>query len=198
MSATEVIVMGGSAGALDALMTVLPGLTVHPVPIVIALHLAPSLPSLLAHLLGRSTPRHTQEIEDKVRMSPYGIYVAPPNYHVLLERDGTIALSVDEPVQFSRPSIDVLFESTAHAFGSRAVGVLLSGGNDDGARGLERIAEEGGVAVVQSPETASQPTMPRAGIARLRGRANAVPVSRIASFLTSLASASYLDQGHAP
>jgi two-component system, chemotaxis family, protein-glutamate methylesterase/glutaminase len=195
MPAIEVIVIGGSAGALDVLMAVLPAMTDHDTPIVITLHLASAQPSILPSLLGHATPRVAQEIEDKMPMRRGGLYVAPPNYHVLLERDGTLALSVDDPVQFSRPSIDVLFESAADAYGSAVAGVLLSGANDDGARGLQRIAEEGGVAVIQSPDTAVHPTMPAAALSRLGASGHVVAAERLAEFLTSLTS--HRGPGHA-
>ncbi|HEY4352489.1 MAG TPA: chemotaxis protein CheB, partial [Paraburkholderia sp.] len=92
--------------------------------------------------------------------------VAPPGYHMLVDDDRTIALSVDSSVRFSRPSIDVMFESAAHVYASRLLGILLSGANDDGAHGLEVIRAMGGVAWVQDPQTASSATMPRAAIAR--------------------------------
>jgi two-component system chemotaxis response regulator CheB len=197
MSTIEVIVMGGSAGALDALMAVLPAMKDHRVPIVIALHLAPDQPSLVPQLVRRATTRPAYEAEDKMPIRQGEIYVAPPNYHVLLERDGTLALSVDDPVQFSRPSIDVLFESAAEAYGAAVAGVLLSGANDDGARGLQRIAEEGGVAIIQSPETAVQRTMPEAAMRRLGGSGHVVAVAALGEFLTSLTVVDRSDQGHA-
>src|SRR5262249_53880446 len=135
MTTIEIIVMGGSAGALEALLAVLPAMTDHPIPIVIAIHLAPTQPSLVAKLLRNATERPTIETEDKTAVAPRGTYTAPPNYPALVARDGPLALSVDEPVQYSRPSIDVLFESAAEAYGPAALGVLLSGANDDGVAG---------------------------------------------------------------
>jgi two-component system chemotaxis response regulator CheB len=171
----DVLVIGGSAGALEALLAILPALpSALAVPIVVALHVAPSHPSLFPALLARACPRPVREVEDKQPLEPGVIYVAPPNYHVLIERDRTLALSVDAPVHYSRPSIDVLFESAADAFGRGVAGIVLSGANEDGASGLRRITDAGGLAAVQDPATAVHPTMPRAA-------ARSVPGARVLS-----------------
>jgi len=161
----DVILIGGSAGALPILVDLLPVLSDALVtPIVIALHLPPE-PSHLPRVLGELCRRPVREVDDKEPLAPSTIFIAPPNYHLLVERTLTFALSVDEPVQFSRPSIDVLFESAADSLGARVVAVLLSGANGDGARGLERICRAGGIAIVQDPTTATMPAMPLAAIA---------------------------------
>jgi two-component system chemotaxis response regulator CheB len=180
----RVIVIGGSAGALEVLLAILPTLpATRTTPIVIVLHLAPTPPSLVPALLERATALRVIEVEDKQPLLPGTIHVAPANYHVLFERDATLALSVDEAVNFSRPSIDVSFESVARAFGPGAIGILLSGANDDGAVGLWHIAEAGGLAVVQDPATARQPIMPRAAIHLLRTRARVAAPGNIAAIL---------------
>ena len=186
MTDSRVILIGGSAGALDALLAILPALPAQfAIPIVVVLHLAPNPASLVPELLERATSLRVLEIEDKQPLMRAAIHVAPPNYHVLLERDGTLALSIDEPVHFSRPSIDVLFESAA-PFGSHIAAVLLSGANEDGAAGLRRIAEAGGLAFVQDPSTARHAVMPAAGVAELRGRGRVLPVRQIAECLAGL------------
>jgi two-component system chemotaxis response regulator CheB len=163
----EMIVVGGSAGALDALSVLLPALPGDfSVPIAIVLHLHPSKPSYLAQVLSAKSAVRVKEAEDKEPFSPATVYIAPPNYHLLVERHRCFALSVDDPVHFSRPAIDVLFESAADALGAAAAGVLLTGGNDDGARGLDRIARMGGITLVQSPESAPVRTMPEAALRR--------------------------------
>jgi len=160
---TEVIVIGGSAGAIEALLAILPALpSALTIPVVVVLHVAPNHPSLLPSLLGRVCPRPVREIEDKQRLEAGAIQVAPPNYHVLLERDRTLALSVDAPVQFSRPSIDVLFESAAASLGRAVAGIVLSGANEDGARGLRCIVDAGGRAAIQAPSAAAHAEMPAA------------------------------------
>jgi two-component system chemotaxis response regulator CheB len=178
MTQPEVIVIGGSAGALDALFALLPALpSPLAVPIVVVIHVPPTSPSLLPELLARICARRVVEVEDKLALAPHTIYVAPPNYHVLLERDRTLALSVDPPVHFSRPSIDVVFESAADAFGPAAIGVVLSGASEDGARGLARIHQAGGIALIQDPATARHAEMPAAAVRRLgpAARVHAVP-----------------------
>ncbi|MEO6774679.1 MAG: chemotaxis protein CheB [Kofleriaceae bacterium] len=184
----ELIVIGGSAGALEALLVLVPALADELIaPIVIAIHLAANQRNLVPNLLRNVTRRTVVEAEDKAPLEPRSIYIAPPNYHLLVERTGSLALSVDEVVNFSRPSIDVLFESAAEAFGTRCTGVLLSGANDDGARGLQRIADAGGRAYVQAPASASQPTMPNAGLQRLGGRARVFQLVELARALGAIA-----------
>ena len=164
----DLLVIGGSAGALEPLMTILGSLPDElEMPVALVLHLAPRQPSLMPQLLTRTSTRRVREPEDKEPLEKRTIYVAPPNYHMLVESDGaTIALSVDDPVQFSRPSIDVLFESAAEAFGARTCGIVLSGSNADGADGLARISAAGGLAIVQAPATAIHDAMPRAAAQR--------------------------------
>ena len=161
----EAIVMGGSAGAFEALQTILPALPrVLPVPIAIVLHLLPGRPSGLAKLFSLKSGLTVKEAEDKEPVAAGTVYLGSPNYHLLLEKDRHFSLSVDAPVHFSRPAIDVLFESAADVFGPALVGVLLSGANEDGARGLLRIHEAGGTTIVQSPEGAAAPQMPEAAL----------------------------------
>lgn len=189
MRSFDLFVIGGSAGALEPLMEILAALpSAATMPIAIVIHMRPSQPSLVPRLIARETVRPVREAEDKEPLVPHTIYIAPPNYHVLIERSGSIALSVDPPVHFSRPSIDVLFESAADAFGARVVGLLLSGANADGAAGLRRIAESGGVALVQSLATAAYPAMPAAG-ASLVPAARALAPSEVAAFLACVTSA---------
>lgn len=159
------LVIGGSAGALEPLFQIVAALPdAFTRPIAVVLHMLATQPSALAELLAHHTLRRVRAAEDKEPLAPGTIYVASPDYHLLIERAGTLALSMDEPVHFSRPSIDVLFESAAEAFGGRTIGVLLSGANADGAAGLRRIADAGGVTFVQSPGSAAYPLMPLAGL----------------------------------
>lgn len=184
MTELALIVMGGSAGALEVLLELCSALPPNlAVPVVIAMHVHANQPSLLPELVGRAARRPVIEVEDKLVMQPRTIYIAPPNYHVLIERGRTLALSVDPHVHFSRPSIDVLFESAADAIGPGVLGILLSGANDDGARGLARILAAGGTSVVQDPATAAYPAMPSAG-ARLGARP--LPPAAMASLLAAL------------
>ena len=135
------------------------------VPVFVVLHLPRERPSLLTEIFQPRCAVSIREPEDKERVEPGVVYVAPPDYHMLVDVGPAIALSADDPVNFSRPSIDVLFESAAEAFQSLVTGVLLTGGNHDGAKGLRRICDSGGRALVQDPATAEMPVMPRAALA---------------------------------
>jgi two-component system, chemotaxis family, protein-glutamate methylesterase/glutaminase len=162
----ELIVIGTSWGGLDALSRLLAGMhdDVHQ-PIVIAQHRsADSTEDGLARLLRYHTRRLVNDPDDKTALERDHVYTAPPDYHVLVE-DGHLALSTDAPVQFARPSIDVLFESAADAYRHRVIGIVLTGANNDGAAGLARIKSFGGVAIVQDPATSIRRAMPDAAIA---------------------------------
>lgn len=190
----ELVVIGGSSGALEALLALVPALPDElTVPLVIVLHLGHVQKNLVPEILHSVTSRPVVEADDKQPLRAGHIYIAPPNYHLLVERTRTLALSVDEPINFSRPSIDVLFESAADAYGARCVGILLSGANDDGAKGLERIADAGGRAFVQAPVTASQPTMPTAAARRLGDRAVVMTMPDMAKALARVAAAAYFE-----
>lgn len=162
----DVVVVGVSAGGVDLLLQVLPRLPADfAVPIVVCLHAAPGTTAELAGMLDERTRLKVVEAADKQPMRPRHVYLAPGGYHLLLERDGVFSLSVDEPVRFARPSVDVLFDSAAHAFRQRVLAVVLSGANDDGARGAARIKAAGGTVLVQDPSTAMAEDMPRAALA---------------------------------
>jgi len=141
---------------------------------------------LLEQVLGRSSKLPVVPATDKETIEPGHVYVAPADYHLLVE-EGHLALSADAPVEFSRPSIDVLFESAADTYGPRTVGVLLTGANRDGAEGLGRIAAAGGFTVAQDPETAERGDMPAAAIARGATR-RVLALERIGPFLADLRS----------
>jgi len=166
MSGYDVVVMGASWGGMRALETVLAALPADfPVPIAIAQHRDPDAEDdLLASLLARHTRLDIHDADDKQQLAPGRVLLAPPGYHMLIE-GATVALSVDAPVQFARPSIDVLFESAADAHGARTIGVVLTGANADGAAGLAAIKRRGGHTIVQAPDTAERPEMPRAAAA---------------------------------
>jgi two-component system chemotaxis response regulator CheB len=182
----EAIVMGGSAGTLPALGVLLSALPRDcRVPIALVVHVPPARPSLLATVLSAKTTLAVQEAEDKEPMLPGHLYIAPPNYHLLVERGGTLALSEDGLIHFSRPAIDVLFESAADAFGPALAGVVLTGASEDGAAGLATIERRGGTAIIQSPDEAAAPQMPRAAIARTRAP-RVLPLTGIAALLAHL------------
>ena len=162
----DVVVVGVSAGGVDLLLALLPKLPANfPVPIVVCLHAAIGMTLDLARLLEARTDIAVREAHDKDALEGGCVYLAPGGYHLLLERDLTASLSLDPPVRFARPSIDVLFDSAAHAIRERTLAVILSGANDDGAVGARRIKDAGGTLIVQDPATAQVPEMPRAAIA---------------------------------
>lgn len=163
----DAVVIGGSAGGLDALLRILSGLPAgYSLPLVALLHLPSDGDSRLAEVLGARVAIPVREAADKERIEAGTLYVASGGYHLLVEQDHSFALSCEAPVHYSRPSIDVLMESAADAWGPRLAGILLTGANDDGADGLARIGERGGMTVVQDPAEAAIPTMPRAAIER--------------------------------
>jgi two-component system, chemotaxis family, protein-glutamate methylesterase/glutaminase len=183
----KLAVIGVSAGGLHAVGTILRGLPADfPVPIVVVQHRAKES-TALASVLQECTRLRVCEIEDKMPIEAGRVYIAPPDYHVLVE-DGYLALSVDAPVTYSRPSIDVLFDSAADELGDGVIGVVLTGANHDGAAGLRSIVRRGGKAIVQSPESAEMSIMPRAALSAVPD-AIVVPLSKIATRLTELVTA---------
>jgi two-component system, chemotaxis family, protein-glutamate methylesterase/glutaminase len=165
----DAVVIGASAGGVEALMHLLPALPrTFTAPILVVVHVRQGQPSLLPDLFADRCELNVVEPFDKDVIAPGTIYFAPPGYHMMVEAEGgaapSIALSVDPPVRFSRPSVDVLFESAAHAFGAGLLGIVLSGANDDGARGAHAILDAGGACWTQDPQTAFAPAMPLGAI----------------------------------
>ena len=159
------IVVGASAGALDALGEILPWLPAdYPSPVIIVVHLPPDKDSMLAEVFRKKCKMAVKEAEDKEPLSAGTIYFAPPDYHLLVEQGRYLSLSSDEPVLFSRPAIDVLFETAAEAYGEKLTGIVLTGANEDGAKGLRAIVDFGGKALVQSPDHAFARAMPEAAL----------------------------------
>jgi two-component system, chemotaxis family, protein-glutamate methylesterase/glutaminase len=181
----ELIVVGCSWGGLAALGRLLGHLPDDvDLPVVIAQHRAPgSLRGALEASLSRHLARPVVEAGDKDPIERGHVYLAPSDYHLLVE-PGSFALSLDEPVRHARPSIDVLFESAADAYGAGVIGVVLTGANEDGADGLARIVERGGVAIVQDPESAEAREMPAAAIAA--AQAMILPLERIGPHIAQL------------
>jgi len=184
--AYDLVVIGGSAGSLEALSVLIGALPARFAPaVMIVTHLPPDSPSYLVQALAHRCALPLVEPDAGERILPGRVHVAPPGYHMLVEVDRAVALSTDAAVRFSRPSIDVLFESAAAVYGARLLGILLSGSNDDGALGLERVRACGGTAWVQTPETSGSPEMPLAAIAR--GAADAIyPPVTMARHLAAL------------
>ena len=182
----DLIVVGASWGGLDALTVLVRGLPADfEVPVVIVQHRGPDAQSFLSDLLQQWTGRKVLEPEDKEPIEPGHIYIAPANYHLLVET-GHFSLTTEAPVRYSRPSIDVMFGSAAHAYGRRLIGVVLTGANEDGSRGLQCVEEYGGYGVVQDPATAEVATMPEAALRRVP-RAAKLPLAAIAGHLVDVA-----------
>ncbi len=160
------IVMGVSAGGMNALEAVLfPLPPDFPVPLIIVQHMSPDQSdNYLIEYLNNNCSLNVKEADEKELIQGSNVYMAPPDYHLLLESDGTLSMSVDDRVNYSRPSIDVLFESAAEAYSSGLIGIVLTGANSDGAEGLKTIKENGGLTIVQDPETAESRAMPVAAI----------------------------------
>lgn len=180
----EIVVVGTSWGGLSALRTLIAGLPGDfALPVVVVQHRHRDSGHMMSTLLQESTPLCVCEVEDKSPIQRGNVYIAPADYHLLI--DGRqLALSLDAPVRYSRPSIDVTFESAADAYGARAIGVVLTGANADGSAGLRRIADRGGLAVVQRPDEAESSTMPAAAL-RSVPTARVLPLAEIPGFLAA-------------
>lgn len=162
----DCVVIGASAGGVDVLGQILPSVpATFDAALLIVMHLPPSSPSFLVQALGSRCALPVSEPDAGEPILGGRVYVAPPDYHMLVDADATVALSIEAPVRYSRPSIDVLMESAAAVYGARLLGVLLSGANDDGTRGLAAIRAAGGTTWAQTPSTAVAPQMPEAAIA---------------------------------
>jgi two-component system chemotaxis response regulator CheB len=180
------VAMGASWGGLRAVETILGALPAgFGAPVVIAQHRRHDTPEgVLVRMLGARCALTVREAEDKQSLDPGVVLVAPADYHLLVE-PGMVALSVDAPLNYSRPSIDILLSSAAEAYGERVAGVVLTGANADGARGLAQIAGRGGTAIVQDPETAERREMPDAAL-RAAPQARVLTLTEIAAALTAL------------
>ena len=185
----KAVVIGASAGAVQALLAVLPALPPSfSLPVLVVVHVPPDRDNVLAPLLQAKCRLPVKEAEDKEPIVGGVVYFAPPDYHLLVETDGCVALSTDDPVNYSRPSIDVLFESAADAYGAGVIGVVLSGANHDGAAGLRAVLDAGGSAIVQDPAEAFATAMPDAALEACPS-ATIMNLDVLASFLSSLRAA---------
>jgi two-component system chemotaxis response regulator CheB len=183
--AYSIVGIGTSWGGLLALSKLLGALPGNfSVPIVLVQHRRNDSDRLLAELLQDATDLTVCEVEDKEPLTPGTVHIAPANYHVLID-DGFLSLSLEEPVRFSRPSIDVMFSSAADTYGSAAIGVVLTGANEDGARGLSDIVNRGGRALVQDPRSAEIATMPSAAVKAVPS-AEVLPLERLGPRLIEL------------
>jgi chemotaxis response regulator CheB len=165
MEKEGVIIFGGSAGSIEVIMNIFPFIPEdYPFAIVVVLHRKNTVEHHLEDVLSRKAKIPVMEIQDKMQLKPAHIYIAPGDYHLLVDETGLCTLDYSEKVNYSRPSIDVTFDCFANAFGNRCIGILLSGANSDGAESLKKIQDHGGLTIVQSPESAAVATMPMAAI----------------------------------
>lgn len=187
----EAIVIGTSAGGVDALSTILPRLPAGLVAtVLVVIHLPRERPSLLAEIFAPKCALPVVEAQDKEPLQPGTIHFAPPDYHLLVDHgpEGALAsLSADPPVNWSRPSIDVLFESAADIYRARLLGLILTGSSHDGAAGLQAVHRAGGYTVVQRPDQAQAPAMSEAAL-RLTAADQVLSLPEIAEFFQSLPS----------
>lgn len=192
----EAVVIGGSAGSVDALVQLLPALRGDcGVPVMVVIHLPRERSSRLPEIFSRTCELALAEAEDKQPIEPGTVYFAPPDYHLLIEEGPALALSADELVHYSRPAIDVLFESAADVYASALLAIVLSGANEDGAAGLAAAARRGGLTCVQNPAHASASTMPRAAL-RAAPASAVLELKQISSLLHSIRGGRYQPVGY--
>jgi len=185
----EAIVLGASAGGIEALSVLLDGLPANwRIPMTVVLHLPEAHESHLAEIFAQRLPIPVHEAADKMPLAAGSLYFAPPGYHLSIERERCFSLSCEPPVLFSRPSIDVLMASAADTYGPAVAGFLLTGANDDGAEGLYRIHLAGGLTAVQDPKEALISIMPSAAIAR-HAPDHVLPLRELRTLLLQLESA---------
>ncbi|HPE34589.1 MAG TPA: chemotaxis protein CheB [Bacteroidales bacterium] len=180
------IVIGVSAGGISALSTILPQLPGNfPLPVIIVQHISPNTDNFMVNHFNHICQLKVKEADEKESIQPGTVYFAPPNYHLLVETDFTFSLSVEERVNFSRPSIDVLFESAADAWHTGLIGIILTGASTDGSKGMRIIKKRGGYTIAQDPQEAEVPVMPEAAI-KIGGVDRKMTLSEITTFLLNL------------
>ncbi len=190
----DIVVVGTSWGGLAALRMLVAGLPANfGMAVILVQHRHKDSDHLLRTLLQEGTALPVCEVEDKMPLEQGRVYVAPPDYHTLVE-PGHFSLSTEAPVRYSRPSIDVTFQSAADSYGHRAVGIVLTGANSDGSEGLRRISDRGGMAIVQTPDTAESMPMPEAAM-RAVPRARVMPLAEIVRFVSQLPSGDPVREG---
>lgn len=185
----DAVVIGASWGGLGAVSAILGNVPWRiNTALVLCQHQYPHAISTLSQVLRNRTRLKVVEVEDKMPVEPGVLYVCPPNYHTLIERERVFALNIDPPVMYCRPAVDVLFASAAEAYGERLAGIVLTGANEDGAAGLYHVARCGGMPIIQQPRTAEVPVMPQAALGRVPW-AHVMTLGEIGEFVSSLAAA---------
>lgn len=182
----QAIVIGVSSGGMNALKTIFSLLPKEfKIPIIVVQHLSPRSDSQWIKLLNDKSKVKIKEADEKEKIESGTVYIAPANYHLLIEKNKTFSLTIDERVSFARPSIDVLFESAAEAYTNGLIGVVLTGSNHDGTNGIKRIKEKGGLALIEDPKTAESPYMPASAIAAIEAD-YILPLEEMARLLIDL------------
>jgi two-component system, chemotaxis family, protein-glutamate methylesterase/glutaminase len=182
----KAIVIGSSAGGLNALRTILTMLgSDFKIPIIIVQHTSPSSDNYITTYLDELCGLRVKEADEKEIIVNGHVYFAPPNFHLLVEENGTFSLSIDERINFARPSIDVLFDTATYTFQDQLIGIILTGANHDGAKGLKKIKQAGGLCIVQDPKTAEVDSMPLSAIQATKVD-HILPLAEIAKLLISL------------
>jgi len=186
MNKYSAVAIGVSAGGLNALSIILPHLPAdYSIPVIVVQHQIPTANDYLATHLGEKCRLKVEYAGDSRELKPGSVYLAPPDYHLIINADKTMALSSEELVNFARPSVDVLFQSAADVYKKELVGVVLTGANIDGSLGLKSIKNAGGLAVVQDPDTAEMVAMPKGAIMTTEVD-HILPLEEIGPFLTTL------------
>lgn len=182
----KAVVIGVSTGGVSALKRILAALPADfPLPVLVTAHITPDSDDGLAVLLDTLCAVRVKEADERETMTPGTVYLAPANYHLLVERNGHLAFSIDSPVNFARPSVDVLFESAAGVYGPALIGVIMTGAGIDGSKGLLKIKNSGGVTIVQDPANAEMDSMPRSAL-QLHRADHVVLLEKIPDLLTRL------------
>jgi len=182
----KAIVIGVSAGGMNALGQIIPRLPADfPLPVIVVQHISPQSDNYMIRHFNNISKIRVKEADEKEKIKPGTVYFAPPNYHLMVENDFTFSLSVEERVNFSRPSIDVLFDTAVEAYWGSLIGIILTGANNDGSNGLKRIKECGGFTIVQNPDNSEVSAMPEAAL-KLVKVDKILDVDKIAGFLMKL------------
>ncbi|MBE0647506.1 MAG: chemotaxis protein CheB [Bacteroidales bacterium] len=182
----QAVVIGSSAGGLHALKTIFESLDgKFPLPVIVVQHMSPDADDYLATFLNSMKKIRVKEADEKEIPKAGVAYIAPPNYHLLMEHDGSFTLTIGERVNYARPSVDVLFETAAEFYGEDLIGIILTGANNDGSLGLKKIKEHGGLTIVQDPNEAESDTMPRTALEMAKPD-HVLTLKEIANFLNSL------------
>lgn len=182
----EAIVIGVSSGGMAALKYIFSALPAgFSLAIIVVQHVSARSDNQWITLLNDISSLNIKEADEKENIEPGNVYIAPSNYHLLIEKDKSFSLTIDERVNFARPSIDVLFETAAEAYRNKLIGIILTGSNNDGSRGIKRIKEYGGLAIIQDPETAESSYMPSSAMTTIQPD-HILPLENIVALLTKI------------